>query len=179
MIKFFITENRGIKIMFNVKRPMTIAVMAASLLITGSVLAMHHEAQEREEQAPHMEHMIQMLDLNAEQTEAFKAMHKDRDERKQDKMARQDLRQQLHELAMQDKLDEASINKIADEIANEARTKVVMRSKAFHEFFGSLNDEQKQKFNDMHSAMKERMNERFENREKHENKHADHKMMHH
>lgn len=165
--------------MFNVKRPMTIAVMAASLLITGSVLAMHHEAKERREQAPHMEHMIQMLNLNAEQTEAFNAMHKDRDERKQDKMARQDLRQQLHELAMQDKLDEASINKIADEIANEARTKVVMRSKAFHEFYGSLDDEQKQKFNDMHSAMKERMNERFENREKHENKHADHKMMHH
>lgn len=169
----------------NVIKGISAAVLTASLVFTATSFAMHHgDADKKNEQdvgGHRIEHMITVLELNEQQIDAFKAMHLDKDERKQDKMARKDLRQQLHELAMQDQLDEAKMNQLADKIASEARAVAVDRSRAFHNFYSSLSAEQKQKFNDMHAAMQQRGADRMEKREKKEkrdDRHKEHGMHH-
>jgi len=163
----------------NLIKGISAAVLTASLAFTATSFAMHHgDADHKQvpgEGGHRMEHMMTALELNEQQIDAFKAMHRDKDERKQDKMARKDLRQQLHELAMQDQLDEAKMNQLADKIASEAKAVAVERSRAFHSFYTSLSAEQKQKFNDMHAAMQQRGEDRMKKGAKHTDNKEHHK----
>jgi Spy/CpxP family protein refolding chaperone len=81
-----------------------------------------------------------------------------------------ELHQQVHEMVQSDQYDEKKLAELVHKQQAEMEKNIVASASAMHAFYQSLTPEQKSKFNEMRSDMRDHMKDRWE----HHRPHGDH-----
>lgn len=96
-------------------------------------------------------HIANKLDLTDEQKQL---LDKNRQDSKaamsERKLAKRQMHEEMHALVTADSYDAQKVEQLADKMAADVKTAMLARSESMHQFYATLDDEQKEQLDKMH-----------------------------